>query len=307
MKKLSLLFISLILFVAPANAQQFSIVATVNDSSISNFELYDRLELNIRSSGISDSPEIRKKIMVRTMQTLINEKLQKELSKELKIKVSKNEKERAINIIKTNNKIEDGKFDAFLISQKIKKKSFMTQLQAQIIWQKIMAKKITPFITISDFEIAQATEQLGKSQKSTDVELYEIFLAIEDPSLKTDVMQLAKNLINEIKAGASFQEVAKEFSVSNSARGGGKLGWIGENNLEKSIAEVVSNTKIKSLTPPVMVKDGVRIFYINDRKTQESEINPQQIRQFLHNQKVDLESRKLMKKLRSQAMIEIKI
>ena len=153
------------------------IIATIDDDSISNFELFDRIELTIRSSGIKDTPELRREITGKTLRMLIDEKLQHSYARKHNITVASQDIKRATSIILQNNNVSE-EFDDFLQSQGVDKRSFMRQLEAQIIWQKILGSKISPFVTISDFEITQAKEQLQNSASITQVKLSEMFLLL---------------------------------------------------------------------------------------------------------------------------------
>ena len=74
---LSLLLLPVLVFafmgiMTPANANlnHLGVVAVVGDSPISTLDLADRTQLIIRSSGLSDSAEVRKKVTSQSLKQL---------------------------------------------------------------------------------------------------------------------------------------------------------------------------------------------------------------------------------------------
>jgi len=301
---LGLLVLSFIFTAQNLYAQKFVIVAIVNDESISNFELYDRINLTIKSAGLQDSPQTRKELIPRTIQTLIIEKLQLQKSKELSLEVTDEDLNAGIKSIEQKNKLKDGEFDNFLKSQGIMKSSLLDQMKAQLAWKKIVRKKIQPFITITDFEVSEVLEQIKSKKKSDEVFLYEILLTSEKQS---ETLKFAEKLIKEINNGASFSDVAKEFSESSSAENGGFIGWIPINNLSEEIKSVIVKTKNHSITKPIETAEGIRIFRVGNRRKADDSIDMAKIKNFILMQKIDLESRKFLNNMRKNSFIEIKI
>jgi len=285
-------------------AQKFVIVAVVNDESISNFELFDRINLTIKSAGLKESPQIVKDLIPRTIQTLIVEKLQQQKAKELSLSITENDLAAAIKSIEQKNKLQEGGFDNFIKSQGIIKSSLISQMKSQLAWKKIVRKKIQPFITITDFEISEVTEQLKRKNKSGEVFLYEILLTSEK---QAETLKFSEKLIKEIENGASFSDVAKEFSESSTAENGGFIGWIPIDNLSDELKAEITNTKDHGITKPIQTKDGVRIFRVGNRRKAGDAIDESKIRNFILMQKIDLESRKFLNKMRKDSFIEVKI
>ena len=84
--------LALCLFAAvPAVAQDVHIAAVVNDGVVTTSDLDNRIVLLLRSSGIQDSPDNRKRMAPRVLRTLIDEKLELQEAKHLKISVTKDE------------------------------------------------------------------------------------------------------------------------------------------------------------------------------------------------------------------------
>ena len=71
----------------------------------------------------------------------------------------------------------------------------------------------------------------------------------------------------------SKADTANIYSQSNSAKHGGEIGWISENQLSGSIKKLISELKIDEYTKPIPVPGGLIILYLNDKKQQERKLN----------------------------------
>ncbi len=293
---------------APVNAQSFAIIAVVNGEAISNFALHDRINFLVKSSGLENTKEIRSQLTNQALQTMINEIVQRDAAKDIGISVTDKDIERAIIDLESKNNLEKGGFDLFLKQEGLSKESLLGQIKSQIFWKKIVARKINPAVNVSDYEIDDKMEQLLAVKNKVEVYISEIFLSSSDTKQKSDTLKLAEKLIKEINSDkASFSSIAKQFSAGNSAENGGIIGWVSESNLSKDILVAIKKTGEHSITAPIETNDGYRIIKIGNKRSSKSAISRDKVQQFLTMQKVDLESRRYMKDLRSKAFIEVRL
>ena len=82
-----------------------------------------------------------------------------------------------------------------------------------------------------------------------------------------------ENVYNKIKsniANNSFESAAKIYSLSNTAKSGGKVGWINKNNLSNSIIKEIKSLKINQISKPIAIPGGYLILRINDKKKEKT-------------------------------------
>lgn len=74
---------------------------------------------------------------------------------------------------------------------------------------------------------------------------------------------LADSIMDAVKKGADFAELAKTHSLLQNAANGGEIGWVSEMGLEKKIATPAFSTPAKNM---FQVKEGndINLFYINE-------------------------------------------
>ncbi len=78
-----------------------------------------------------------------------------------------------------------------------------------------------------------------------------------------------KKSINEI----GFEETARIYSLSDSNKSGGSLGWIYKNQLSKEIRDELNKVSIGGFTKPIITSGGFLILKLNDIKTENVEID----------------------------------
>ncbi len=73
---------------------------------------------------------------------------------------------------------------------------------------------------------------------------------------------LADSIMDAVKKGADFAELAKTHSLLQNATNGGEIGWVSEMGLEKKIATPAFSTPVKGM---FQVKEGndINLFYVN--------------------------------------------
>ena len=75
--------------------------------------------------------------------------------------------------------------------------------------------------------------------------------------------------INQI----GFEETARIYSLSDSKKSGGNLGWIYKNQLSKEIKDEINKIKIGDFTKPIISSGGFLILKLNDMKSENIEID----------------------------------
>ena len=99
--------------------------------------------------------------------------------------------------------------------------------------------------------------------------LSEIFFTLEKKSEINEKYNLIKKSISEI----GFSATVAKFSVSDTARLGGKIGWVSESELSNNILKEVKKLKINEITKPINLAGGFLILKLEDIKDKKISIN----------------------------------
>jgi peptidyl-prolyl cis-trans isomerase SurA len=250
-----------------AQAQETRIIAVVNNDIVTAGDVEARITLIMRSSGIPDTPQNRQQLGVSVIRTLIDEKLEMQEATKFKVSIGKDEIDRALANIETRNNMPKGGLDDYLKSAGIPRQSLVDQLTAGLTWQKVVQNRYSSDVSVSDAEvndqIAHVKADFGKPQSH----VAEIFLAVDNPTQDAEVKALADRLIDQIRAGAHFQELARQFSQSTSAATGGDIGWVTPSQFGPPLDDAIAKMNPQEISYPIRTPAGYYIFYLIERQT----------------------------------------
>ena len=103
----------------------------------------------------------------------------------------------------------------------------------------------------------------------TEYKLSEILFEIKDKEKLDTKYKLILQNIND----SGFKNAANIFSISNSSKFGGELGWVNETQLNESLLKQIQLLNIKQLTKPMQVTNGYLIIKLNDKREKKLKIN----------------------------------
>jgi peptidyl-prolyl cis-trans isomerase SurA len=251
----------------PAQAQQVQrVAAVVNDEVISVYDIAERIEFVISSSGLPRTNETRNRLAPQVLRRLIDESLQKQEAKRLNIQVSQRDLATAIENIEQSNNIPKGQFDRFLQQQNVSKSAVISQIEADIAWQKVLARRVVPTIEIGEEEIDAVIARIDATQDAEQYRVSEILLTVDNPDEQDQVRELADRLVEQLRGGAEFAAIARQFSKSATAATGGDIGWVQEGQLETSVIDVLKTLETGSVSAPVETPDGLVIYRLDAKR-----------------------------------------
>jgi peptidyl-prolyl cis-trans isomerase SurA len=269
------LVFSLCLAVArtPAAQDMLRAVAVVNDEVVSMLDLDMRIRLTILATGQKDSGELRKRILPQIVRTLIDERLQMQEAERLDIKASEEQINRAVSEIAQRNKMGPEEFGKLLESRGILAEALQTQIGAQLTWQLLVARRLQPSVIVSNDEVEEVVDRIAASRGNTRRHVSEIFLAVDTAVDKSRVRANAERLFEQLRAGANFGALARQFSESAAAARGGDLGWVQEGQLSEELDQALARMAPGQLSRPIRTIGGFHILLLrNQRKVSLGEV-----------------------------------
>jgi peptidyl-prolyl cis-trans isomerase SurA len=270
---IALFTLAIAMWSAPLSAQQDlqRIAAVVNDQVISMYDLAGRIRLTVVSSGLQDSQETRSRLVPQILRTLIDESLEMQEAKHLNITVSSAEIQQAMGRIAKQNDMSDKQFADFLKQEQIPLPTLVSQIRAGLSWNKVIAQKIRPTIEIGDDQVQEYLARLKASADKPEYRLQEIVLAVDSPQQEDEVRRTAERLADQIRRGANFTAVARQFSQSATAAVGGDLGWVQEGGLEPELEKVVERLKEGAVSDAIRTVSGYHLLLLREKRQSKSE------------------------------------
>ena len=248
-------------------APQLGIAAVVNDEVISVFDLVSRTRMVMISSNIADTPETRQRIAPQVLRSLIDEKLQLQEAKRQSVTASDEELTKGLGQIEKQNNMRPGQLNEFLKARGIDRGQLVDQLTASIVWAKLVKRQAAQSASISDDEIDEALKRVKEHADEPQSRVAEIFLAVDNPSQEDQVRQAAERLTAQMKQGARFSAVARQFSQSATAAVGGDIGYVRPDQLAPELAKSVATLRPGELSPPIRTSGGYYLLLVLDRRT----------------------------------------
>ena len=95
-----------------------------------------------------------------------------------------------------------------------------------------------------------------------------VFVNNQDISFEEQSKKIQESIENN-----GFENTANLYSISDSSKLGGKIGWIKENNLSLEINRELNNLKKSSYSDPIKIGNKYIILRINDIKETAVEID----------------------------------
>lgn len=279
------------------------IALRVNNKFFTDQEIEDRYQYSIKLSDLKIFQKNEGDVLLaKVIQKLIEEELIRQQGKKLKIEIDNSEIERSLEFFAKHRKKSVARLKSFFSKKGIDLNSFRLQIEAELIWSRIVDELIRPQVKVSEIEINELLEQRKISDKITRYNLAEIVFEDSNNSL-----EFSTKMLQELQNGADFEAMVSQFSMASSSRNGGKIGWFSISELNPKISLSIVNLKKNHYSPPILLGDGYHIFKLLDI-TSESYMSDEElsmVRNFVANQKLDSLSKGYLLDLKKKAFIEI--
>jgi peptidyl-prolyl cis-trans isomerase SurA len=234
---------------APARIDMLDrIVAVVNKEVITQFELAERTaqvqkELQRRGASSLDRSGIERQVLER----LVVEKVQLQFARETGMRVDDLELDRTVNRVAEGNKLSLVEFRQRLEADGIPFDKFREELRNEILLNRLRDREVTSKLTVSVGEIDNfIQEQSEKKEAGTEYDIAHILVRVPEQATPAQVearRARAEEVVNRLKEGTDFAQLAATYSDAPDALQGGAMGWRGEQRLPELFVEALKGLK----------------------------------------------------------------
>ena len=268
-KLITFFFILFYLHFLAANSE-ISIKAKVNNQILTSYDIK-----NEKNYLLALNPNLRnlakKDIDRYAVDSLINERIKKiEIEKRFEILQNRTIINKVISDLYAGIGISDiEQFKEHLRNFNINLELVEEKISIEIAWNDLIFKKFNNSILIDEDKIRQKIIELSKKNKVQNVSLSEIIFTIKDNENFEQKLASIKNSVDNI----GFEETAKIYSVSESKKNGGKIGWVYKSQLSKKIKDKINRVSVGEITEPITTPGGFILLKVNDLKEDFLKIN----------------------------------
>ena len=252
---------------APAFQLSDGILATVNDSVITGFDLRQRMLLLIAMTQVQPTPENIPAIQQQALNALIDERLQaQELTKYEDLVVNDEEVQAEITAMAQEVGASPLAYVEFLAQGGIRPSTLREQLRTQLGWSQLVGGRFQSRARVSRSAVAAALRQVAEAATKKQYLIGEIYIESARVGGQQAALNGANQLVQQMVQGAPFQAVAQQFSAAPSATRGGDAGWVVEGTMQPALQQALDQLAVGQLSRPIPVEGGVYIVYMRDKR-----------------------------------------
>ena len=267
----SKIFLILILSLVPHKMvmSEIFIIAKVNNEVITNLDLeFEKKYLTSLNPNLKKLDQNRIKEYAKN--SLINEKIKKiEIEKRFKIIPNEQLLNKVIGDIYNGIGISSlTEFKNYLLQNNVDFERVKRKISIEIAWNDLIVNMFKSQIEI-DQELLKLELDKFPEKQIENVMLSEIIFTVNEKNQLDLKYNKIKESINEI----GFEDTARIYSLSDSKKNGGNLGWIYKNQLSKEINNALKEINIGDFTKPIITGGGFLVLKLIDMKIENVEID----------------------------------
>ncbi len=255
-------FATILVLLSPSNAK-ISIIASVDDEIISNYDVVkERGYLKVLNPNLNSLEN--EKIDQLAKQSLIKEIIKKkEISKFIQIEKGNSFADKYIeNLLKKLGYNDVDNFSEDLLKYNTYNfEEVKLKIKIELFWNEIIFNKFNNQIKINEKKLLSKISNTNKKKR-------EFFLSeIVFKKKKDENIDIISNRIKKSIDEIGFDNTANIFSVAESSKYGGKIGWVNEDSLSRKIFEQIKNLKIDEKTDIIKLENNFIILKVNEIRT----------------------------------------
>ncbi len=250
----------------PAPQPLNSIEVLVNDEPISSFDINQRLRLVIAISGGVSTQEEFLQVREQVIRSMVDERLQLQEAAEFELVIEDAQLEQFFARRAQGSGQEPEQFAQALTQIGSSKITMKRQMEAEIAWSQLVQGRLGATVSVSDEEVEAFIQRIYDNRGKFEYRLTEIVLLSETQQQSASVEANAKQLVEQIRGGAAFDQIAQQLSASSTAAVGGDLGWVIVNDLDPLYSKAVQEGSVGNTLDPIRTPGGFLILAVADRR-----------------------------------------
>lgn len=239
--------------------------AVVNGKIITQTDIEQRLALIVLANGDKIPAEEMDRLRVQVLRNLIDETLQIQEAKANDITISKAELDDSFARIAANFKQTPDQFTQYLQSKGSSAASIKRQMEGEMAWSRLLRRNVQPFVNVSEEEVQSVIDRMKALKGSEEYRVGEIYLS-STPENAQQIFENARNIIEQIRQGGSFQAYARQFSEASTAAVGGDLGWVRPGQLPDALGQALTEINVGQIVGPIAIPGGFSVLYLMDKR-----------------------------------------
>ena len=269
MKKI-LYFLLFTFSFSSASAIETKIVYNIQNEIITNIDIKNEFKYLLALNNKLEKLD-KKKIFNISRNSIIRETIKKiEISKNFKkIEVDKRYTDALLkNIYMSLNLKSLEEFNLYLKPYNLDVSAIKKKLTIDALWNELIIRKYNSIIEINEEELKNKI--LNNYKKNvTEINLSEIVYEVKNKVNIEKKYQEIKESITDL----GFENSASIYSVSETSKVGGDIGWVRKESLNPIIIKSIAQLKLNEISKPIKIANGILILKIKESRNVRNEIN----------------------------------
>ncbi len=246
----------------------FAPARKVNDRVISNYDVDQRIRflqlLNVQAT------DMRREALER----LTEEAVQRDHARRRGIRAEPDDITDGMAEFARRADLSTDEFIRVLGENGVDRESFVSFVEAGILWRRIVQRDFPALVEVTDSDVNRARDVATITGRERLL-ISEIFLPT-DPEFAEVVGQIIE-LIEQVRTVDEFARLAREFSLAGSREQGGRVDWIGAEDLPGEISELLRGARQGQVVGPLELGGAIAYFMLRARESSR-EIPPDRVR-----------------------------
>ena len=271
----SFIFFILIFYNQICLSQNLKILYKINESIITSHDVKKEINYLVSLNQNLKSFD-NKKMFQRALQSLIREKIKKdEINKFYEIDYENALKSKKLSNIIENFRLSlgfntDEEFQNYLNKNNIEINDLKIKFIIEQFWNQLIFEKFSSQININKKKIDEKIEKL--IQENIELKSFDLSEIVFSEKSEKENSEKLDEIRESIKT-IGFKDTALIHSISESAKLGGKIGWVNENQISEKILKELEKINIGEYTETIVTSGGNIVLMINDIKVVNEKID----------------------------------
>ena len=175
------------------------------------------------------------------------------------------------NLINKLNFSNKNEFENYLQNFDVSIDDLKKKIEIENEWKNMIYIKYNKSVNINKEDLMLKIDNLVKNNYIQEYNLSEIIFSTKNNTTYNDEFNKIKNSIED----NGFENTANLYSISDSSKVGGKIGWVAKKNLSVAIIDKIKNLKKDQYSEPIKIGNDFLILKINETRKKPFEMDKQ--------------------------------
>ena len=268
------IIILIILFLSLINISfsktQMGIIMKIDNEIITTHDINQEINY-LKALNPSLNQIDKNKLLIIAKNSIVKEFIKKkEIEKYKKLDLTNSQIDSVLNnLIKNLNFQNEDQLKNYLNDYDFSIEQLKKKIEIENEWKNLIYSKYIKTVKIDKEELIKKIEKSSKDKSTLEYNLSEIvFRKKRDLTLKELFSDIQESILKN-----GFENTANIYSISESAKVGGKIGWVKKNSLSDIIIDKLNSLKKNDYSTPLQIDNNFFIFKVNEIREVQTEVN----------------------------------